>query len=283
VTATTAVATTRAEAHLTFTRVVRSEWIKLRTLRSTWWCAAVLLALSVLMGVLISAVIGEGGRLPASQQEALAVQVLTLSVNFTQLVAAVLGVLVISGEYGTGMIRSTFAAVPLRIPAVVAKLLVLAVAVLVLGLVSTALTALASAPLLAARGIGLTPDAALWLPVLGGSVYLTLIAVLAFAIGALLRNSAGGIATALGLLLVVPIVVQLAAGLTRADWLQGADALLPSTAGAQLFTFAAPTGSDLGAAAQPLVLNGWGGLGVLVAWIAVFLVPALILVRRRDV
>jgi ABC-2 type transport system permease protein len=275
--------TTRTDARLTFPGVVASEWIKLRTLRSTWWCAAVLVALSVLMGVLVSAVVDGGGRLPTSQQDALAVQVLTLSVNFTQLVAAVLGVLVISGEYGTGMIRSTFAAVPRRIPAVVAKLLVLAVAVLAIGLVSTALTALAAAPLLGARGIGLAPDAALWLPVLGGSVYLTLIAVLAFAIGTLLRNSAGGIATALGLLLVVPIVVRLAAGLTRADWLQSADALLPSSAGGQLFTYAAPNGSDLGTATQTLVLNGWGGAAVLLAWIAVFLVPALILVRRRDV
>ena len=267
-------------ARLTFAGVVRSEWIKLRTLRSSWWCAGVIVGLSVLFGVLVALAVPGGTRLPGTQQAALAVQVLTLGVNFTQLVAAVLGVLVISGEYGTGMIRSTFAAVPRRIPAVLAKLLVLVVAVLAVGLVSSALTTLASAPLLAAHGIGLGSDAAFWMPVVGASVYLALIAALAFAIGALLRNSAGGIATALGLLLVVPIVVRLAAGLTRATWLQNVEAILPSNAGAQLFTYAAPAGPDLGA--STLVLNGWGGFGIMLAWIAVFLVPALVLVRRRD-
>ena len=278
---TTAVATVPATTRLTFPGVLRSEWIKLRTLRSTWWCAGVIVGLSVLFGVLVSLAVPGGTRLPTGQQNALAVQVLTLSVNFTQLVAAVLGVLVISGEYGTGMIRSTFAAVPRRIPAVVAKLLVLSVAVLIVGLVSSALTALASAPLLGAHGIGLAPDAALWLPVLGSSAYLVLIAALAFAIGALIRNTAGGIATALGLLLVAPIVVNVAAALTRAAWLQSVAAVLPSNAGAQLSAYATPSGPDLGAS-DVLVLNGWGGLGVMLAWIAVFLVPALILVRRRD-
>jgi ABC-2 type transport system permease protein len=268
-------------ARLSFPGVLRSEWIKLRTLRSTWWCAGVIVGLSVLFGVLVGLAVPGGTRLPTAQQDALAVQVLTLGVNFTQLVAAVLGVLVISGEYGTGMIRSTFAAVPRRIPAVVAKLLVLTVAVLVVGLISSALTALASAPLLGAHGIGLAPDAGLWLPVLGGSVYLTLIAALAFAIGALIRNSAGGIATALGLLLVAPIVVNLAAALTRATWLQSVAAVLPSNAGAQLSTYASPAGPGFGAS-DALVLNGWAGFGVLIAWIAVFLVPALVLVRRRD-
>jgi ABC-2 type transport system permease protein len=278
----TAITTGTARApRLSLGGVLRSEWIKLRTLRSTWWCAGVLVGLSVLLGALVGLAVPSDAVLPPAQQSALAVQVLTLSVTFTQLVAAVLGVLVISGEYGTGMIRSTFAAVPRRIPAVVAKLLVLAVAVLVVGLVSTVLTTLAAAPLLGAHGIGLAPDAALWMPVLGGSVYLALIAVLAFAIGALIRNTAGGIATALGLLLVVPIVVQLAAALTRASWMQSVDAVLPSSAGSQLFRYAADGAPDLGTS-DVLTLNGWGGLAVLLAWIAVFLVPALILTRTRD-
>lgn len=274
--------TDQREPRLTFLGTVRSEWIKLRTLRSTWWCAGVLVVLSGLIGLLVSLALAGDQRLPPTQQDALAVQVLTLSVNFTQLVAAVLGVLVISGEYGTGMIRSTFTAVPRRLPAVLAKLLVLAVAVGLIGLASTALTVLVSAPVLGAQGVGLAPDAALWLPVLGGSLYLVLVAVLAFSIGALLRNSAGGISTVLGLLLVAPVVVSLAAAISRQEWLQNVDAVLPSSAGSRLFAFASP-GPDLGATSGALVLNGWGGLGVLLAWIAVFLVPALVLTRRRDV
>jgi ABC-2 type transport system permease protein len=270
----------RQQVRLTFAGVIRSEWIKLRTLRSTWWCGGVIVGLSVLFGVLIALVLPAGDRPPA-QQDSLAVQVITVSINFSQLVAAVLGVLVITGEYGTGMIRSTFAAVPRRIPAVLAKLLVLAVATFAIGVASMALTALAAAPLLGAHGIGLAADAALWLPVLGGAVFLALIAVLAFAIGALLRNSAAGISTVLGLLLVAPVLVTLAAALTRAAWLQSVAAVLPSNAGGQLFRYASPVGPGLGAA-DGLVLNGWGGLGVMLAWIVVFLVPALVLVRRRD-
>lgn len=273
--------TTVRDPRLGFRGVLRAEWIKLRTLRSTWWCAGVLVVLSALIGLLISLVVPDG-RLPPAQQDALAVQVLTLSVNFTQLVAAVLGVLVITGEYGTGMIRSTFTAVPRRLPAVLAKLLVLAVSVLALALVATALTALVAGPVLGARGIGIAADGALWLPVLGSSVYLALVAVLAFAIGALVRNSAGGISAVLGLLLVLPIVVNLAAAIGRQEWLQSVDAVLPSSAGSRLFAYASP-GPDLGATGGALVLNGWGGFGVLLAWIAVFLVPALVLTRRRDV
>jgi ABC-2 type transport system permease protein len=159
---------------------------------------------------------------------------------------------------------------------------VLAAAVLAIGLVSTALTALASAPILGTQGVGLGPDAALWLPVLGGSVYLVLVAALGFGIGALLRNSAGGIATVLGLLLVVPTVVSVAAAVIRAQWVQDVAALLPSAAGAQLFKYANPGGTGLGLA-DGLVLNGWGGFAALLAWVLVFLVPALVLVRRRDV
>ena len=273
--------TAAREPRLGVLGVLRSEEIKLRTLRSTWWCAGVLVVLSALVGLLISTVVPTGARLPPAQQDALAVQVLTLSVNFTQLVAAVLGVLVITGEYGTGMIRSTFAAVPRRLPAVLAKLVVLAVAVLAIGLVSTSLTALVAGPVLGARGIDLAPDAALWLPVLGGTVYLVLVAALAFAIGALVRNSAAGITTVLGLLLVAPVVVNLAATITRQQWLQNVDAVLPSSAGSRLFA-SVSSGPDLGAVGGALVLNGWAGFGVLAAWIAVFLVPALVLTRTRD-
>ncbi|HEY0373319.1 MAG TPA: ABC transporter permease subunit [Amnibacterium sp.] len=277
--------------HLTIPRVVRSEWIKLRTLRSTWWCAAAIVVLSVLFALLIASFVNrDGAVLPTVQQDDTTVRVITVGTNFTQLIAAVLGVLVISGEYGTGMIRSTFAAVPTRLPAVLAKLAVLAVSMFVLGLVAAALALAASAGLLAGHHI--TPhvtDPSVWMPIVGSAVYLSLVAVLAFAVGALLRNTAGGIATALGLLLVLPIIVGIAGALIQATWIENVGAVLPSAAGAQLYAYAAPAvtgaagpGSRLAAPAADIVLNGWGGLGVTLAWIAAALVPALILVRRRD-
>lgn len=269
-------------ARLGFGRVLRAEWIKLRTLRSTWWCAALVVVVDLLFGLLIALVVpATGARSGAAGQEQIAVIAVTVGTTFAQLIAAVLGVLVISGEYGTGMIRSTFAAVPTRLPAIGAKLLVLVAWTFLVGLVAAGLTLLTTFGLLAGRGIH--PhygDPAVWSPMVGSAVYLALVAALAFAIGTLLRNSGGGIATVIGLLLVVPIGLAVAGGLTQAAWIRTVTALLPSSAGGQLYAYATPRGGlD---ATDALVLDGWGGLLVLLAWIGVLLLPALILVRARD-
>ena len=122
--------------NLSFPRVVRSEWIKLRTLRSTVWSFAIIVLLTVGFGLLLAATFdtSTSAIVGVDAENSFAVSVATLGVNFTQLVAAVLGVLIISGEYTTGMIRSTFAAVPTRLPAFFAKVLVLAVSTFVVGL-----------------------------------------------------------------------------------------------------------------------------------------------------
>jgi ABC-2 type transport system permease protein len=292
-TTTTAPGSRLGGSHLSTLHVVRAEWIKLRTLRSTWWCLALIVALSVLFGLLISAFINrDGTTLPSVAQDGDLVAVVTVGTSFTQLIAAVLGVLVISGEYGTGMIRSTFTAVPCRLPAVLAKLVVLAVSMFVTGLVAVVLTFAATVGILSGHGISAhLGDPAVWMPIVGAAVYLALVSVLAFSIGALVRNTAGGISAAIGLLLVLPILLAVAIGLTQATWLLNVNALLPSAAGAQLHTFAVPAGtatiSGPGGrgpvqAVADVVLNGWGGLGVLVAWILVALIPAAVLVRRRD-
>ena len=292
-TTTAAPAARLGDAHLSTLHVVRSEWIKLRTLRSTWWCLALIVALSVLFGLLIAAFINrDSSALPTAAQDGDLVAVVTVGTSFTQLIAAVLGVLVVSGEYGTGMIRSTFTAVPRRLPAVLAKLVVLAVAMFVTGLVAVALTFAATVAILAGHGISAhLGDVAVWMPIVGSAVYLALVAALAFGIGALVRNTAGGISITIGLLLVLPILLSVAIALTQATWLSNVNAVLPSAAGAQLHAFAAPAGTAAvsgpggrgpAQAAADVVLNGWGGLGVLVAWILVALIPALVLVRRRD-
>jgi len=117
---------------LTFGGILRSEWIKLRSLRSTIWCYSILVAITFGLGLLFAAALtsqADGMPLNHDAQQAFVVQVATLSISLSQLVVVVLGALVITGEYGTGMIRSTFAAVPSRVPAVVAKALVFGAAV----------------------------------------------------------------------------------------------------------------------------------------------------------
>ncbi|MEO6942687.1 MAG: ABC transporter permease subunit [Terrimesophilobacter sp.] len=296
-TSTTAVGAPHIPTHrtssLSFPRVVRSEWIKLRTLRSTLWSFAIIVILTVGFGLLLAATVKttDGPALGLAAQNSLAVSVATLGVNFTQLVAAVLGVLIISGEYTTGMIRSTFAAVPTRLPAFFAKVLVLAVSTFVVGLVSIVATALVTMPILASKGINADLfDAHVMRALLGGAGYLTLIALLAFGFGAILRSSAGGIASALGLILVIPPVLSIVSSLTQATWIHNVSVFLPSAAGGRMFALGdavsfrggPPSTSGTQAASDLLTLDATQGLLVLVAWVVVLLVTAAVLVMRRD-
>lgn len=281
--------TKRSSTHLSFPRVVRSEWIKLRTLRSTQWSFAIFVLLTVGFGLLMAATldISGGPAADAETQKSLTAMVATLGVNFTQLVAAVLGVLIISGEYTTGMIRSTFAAVPTRLPALFAKALVLAVATFVVSLVSIIVTALVTAPILAGQGIeGQLFDGEVMRALVGGAGYLTLVALLAFGFGAVLRNSAGGIASVLGLILVVPTVLAILAGITQAVWAQNLSAFLPSTAGALMFAVgdgSAAGGPPVGAINPDVItLDTTQGFLVLLGWVVVMMIAAAALIKRRD-
>jgi ABC-2 type transport system permease protein len=269
---------------LRFGGVLRSEWIKLRSLRSTLWCYGLIVLLTVAFGVLLAATFSQPDQFTADAQRNVMVQVSTLGVNFTQLIVAVLGVLVISGEYSTGMIRSTFAAVPGRLGAYIAKAVVLAVTTFVVSLISILLAGLAALPILAGKGVdaGLI-DWSVILPLIGGAGYLTLIALLAFTFGAIIRNSAGGIASILGLLLVVPTVLQMIGSLTRTIWIQNVAVFLPSAAGGTIFEYQS-SGADVPQVDDSglVHLTTWEGLAVLVVWVVVFGIVGAVLTRRRD-
>lgn len=269
--------------HVNFARVLRSEWIKLRTLRSTVWCYGIILLLTIGFGILLALTFSRstGAPLSVDSQKSFAVMTATLGVNFTQLVAAVLGVLIITGEYTTGMIRSTFSAVPRRLPAFFAKVLVLAVTTFVVGLVAILVTALITAPILSNKGIATHVfDGDVLLPLIGGAGYLTLIAVLAYGLGSILRSSAGGIATALGLVLVIPPVLRIISNLTHATWVSNVSAFLPSEAGGKIFSY---VGSSVQKTAPGVVdLTGLEGLLVLLAWVVAALVVGAVLIKRRD-
>lgn len=285
----TAASPRHSSTHLSFPRIVRSEWIKLRTLRSTQWSLAIFVLLTVGFGLLMAATLdtSSGPAVDAETQKSLTVMVATFGVNFTQLVAAVLGVLIISGEYTTGMIRSTFAAVPTRLPALFAKALILAAATFVVSLVSIVITALVTAPLLAGQGVeGQLLDGEVVRAIVGGAGYLALVALLAFGFGAILRSSAGGIAGVLGLILVVPTVFAILAGITQATWAQNISTFLPSSAGELMYSIgdgAFTGGPPIGAAAADVItLDATQGFLVLVAWVAVLLAGAVVLIKRRD-
>ena len=280
-TATTHRAAAPTNVGLSFPRLVRSEWIKVRSIRSTWWCYAVLVVVTIGMAVLLGGYAGDGSDMPQDAMNGQLVSVNTAAVSLAALVVGVLGVLIITGEYGTGQIRSTFTADPGRTGAVLAKAAVLAATTFVVSVVATWIGVAASAALQAASGIhaDLT-DPAVFLPLLGASVYTTLLALLAFGIGLLVRSSAGGIAITLGILLVLPIILSIVGSLLEAQWVMDLMQFLPSQAGGQLYTYAYDGASS---AQDGLVLDGWGGFGVLLAVVVVVNALALTVARTRDV
>ncbi|ROP65284.1 ABC transporter permease subunit [Curtobacterium sp. PhB115] len=264
-----------------FSGVLRSEWIKLRSLRSTVWTVLLLIVLPIGIGLLLASLSDNGGQtLSGDAARNALVLYSTSGTMISVLVVAVLGAIVVTGEYGTGMIRSSFAAVPRRSVALAAKAIVLAVVVFVASAISVWATAFTTLPVAAGNGVEASLDGSVAMPLLGASVYLTLIALLAFAVGVVLRTTAGAIATVLGLLLVAPVVVQLVQSFTDAKWLGTLNNLLPQNAGQPLMQFG--TKVTAGWHDGVLALGGWSGFAVLLAWVVVASVTALVLVEKRD-
>jgi ABC-2 type transport system permease protein len=276
------------KSRLTFGGVLRSEFIKLFTLRSTFWCIVIVVALSVGFGLIVATVtaparagVPVAGPLTVAAQQATAVSYATIGSQIGELVLAVLGALVITGEYGTGMIRSTLAAVPKRTPALIAKGIVLAITAFIVGLVAIFGTAAIIFPLLPGTK-KIHPDWTDWHVVeslLGGAVYLALVALIAFSIGAIIRNSAGGIAAALGLVLVLPGLVDLIGGLTQLTWIENIGKFLPSAVGGNLSHY---TGTKTQVVGGIISLDRLDSGLVLLAWFVVLFVVAVILLKRRD-
>lgn len=269
-------------SRLTFGGIIRSEWIKLRSLRSTFWCYLLILLLSLGFTALIAAQDLTGVNDPSADSPmATVATVVTIGLSFTSLISAVLGALVITGEYGTGMIKSTFAADPRRLGALFGKALVFGVVTFVVGLVSLILSAVVAAPLLShSNDITLDwGDGTFWLTLVSGAGYLALVGLVAFALGAIVRVGAGGIAAGIGLIFVAPIVLQLISGLTQAKWAQNVSAFLPSNAGQVMYGY----GSQEPSPGNSLVtLDQTQGFLVMLAWAVVTLLIAAVLVKRRD-
>ncbi|MFC0682124.1 ABC transporter permease subunit [Lysobacter korlensis] len=283
-TATAVRPTSLAAPKLSFGGVLRSEWIKLVTLRSTLWSLGLIVLLSLAIGLLMAATFtlgsdAEGNAIRPDEDSArtLALLVCTVGLNFGQLIAAVLGVLVVSGEYSTGMIKSSLAAVPRRLPVLWAKAIVLFVSTTVVGLVTVLTVFLATAPLREPKGLDaslLDPEFALALG--GGALYLGLVAVFALGLGTLIRSSAGGIAAALGAILVLPVVFELFAMI--AEWARDLMPYLISNAGSLMFSIP----QDVPDGAEVTSLSPGVATLVVLSWAAVALALGAVALRRRD-
>ncbi|GAA1979067.1 ABC transporter permease [Catenulispora subtropica] len=256
-----------------FTDAVHAEWTKLRTVAGTAW----LLAAAVVLTVGLSAASAAGVSCDGPHCGQDPAKVGLLGVMLGQAVVAVLAVLAVGEEYGTGMIRVTFAAVPRREAVLAAKALVVTVltaaagTVAVLGSALTALVLLPGNGFTAANGYGpRLATAATARAACGSVLYLVLVALLAVGITALVRDSASGIGAVLGLLYLFPIVAMV---ISNPDWHRHAEQIGPMQAG---LTIQATT--DL--AQQPL--TPWQGIGVLAVWAFGALAVGGVTMRVRD-
>lgn len=250
-------------------RVIGSEWIKFSTLRSTW--ITLVLAMAGTTGVGALASWGANSHWSHMSPGELAtfspVSQSLLGVNLAQLAVGVLGVLIISGEYATGMIRATLSAVPARLPVLWAKLTVFSGVMFLVSLVSAFAAFFIGQALLGTHGVGLGAPHALR-AVIGVALYLTVVGALSMGIGFAVRSTAGGIAAVFGLLLVLP-------GLGNAlpsSWQPHILPYLPSNAGSSLFTLHPDAGS----------LGPWTGFAVMCLWAAAAILGGALLLERRD-
>ncbi|HEY2269244.1 MAG TPA: ABC transporter permease subunit [Streptosporangiaceae bacterium] len=255
---------------VTQVRVVRAEWAKLRALRSTWWCTLVAVVLIVGLGAAIG---GSGApyTISAGNSAAGGVTISLVGTLFAQLVLGVLGVLAFSGEYATGMIRATLAVVPARLPVLWAKLIVLAALMLPLSLLAALAEFFTTTALESSRGgsaIALT-DPGVLREVIGAALYLTVIAVIGLALGALLRRTAAGVSAFAAMFLVVPLV---AAYLPQA--IKGFLPYLPSNAGGTIWGAGKLFGGHQ--------LSPWTGFAVLCGYAVVLTAAAAWRLLRRD-
>ncbi|MFI6507833.1 ABC transporter permease [Streptosporangium sp. NPDC050855] len=257
-----------------FVHLMASEWTKIRSVRSTVWSLVVMVVLTVGFTVLMAAttVMNWATASPARQRQMVGDPLALLvqpGVSFAQLAVCVLGVMVITGEYSTGAIRSSLLAVPGRVPMLAAK-------AAVLGLLVLAVTELIVVPsfLVGAAILGERVDVSLTDPevlraMAGAGLYLALQALFALAIGALLRHTAAAITCVLALVLVVPNLLLMLPGEAG----RTIHSLFPTVAGRAVLA---------GDAQQVVSLSPWAGLGVLALWTAALLALAAHLLRRRD-
>ncbi|RAJ70384.1 ABC-2 family transporter [Streptomyces sp. Amel2xB2] len=249
-----------------FTDLVRSEWIKLRTVRTTLWCLLCLTA----------AVLGTAGLIAAKDAPpntpgiAWVVSVSHFGFMPGQIAVIVLAITAVGSEYGTGLIHTSLATVPWRERWLAAKALVVALLALAAGAVlSVAAFALVYLTTPEVSGPVLHPSVLRAVP--GPGLYLAGLAVLSLAVGALVRNTAGGIVVMLAFTFVVPNLVATTASLAPMERFLPAGTT-PPNAGMAI----TQVGPMLGG------LSPWAGFGVLCAWAGAMLAGAAYLLRVRD-
>lgn len=267
--ASVSVATSRATANagVTSRRVVRSEWIKFRSLRSTRYALAAVALAIIGLGVFMA--IGEVVAEDVSRNGTVDALGGSLSgVGFAELLASALGVLLVTGEYSSGSIRLTFTAVPRRLTVLVAKAVVAALTVFTTAMVSTLLAFTVAQRLLARDDITLSWTApGVPRALIGAALYLAVVSVMGVGFGWLLRSTAGALMALFAVFYLLPII----------------EILLPASTGDRIGPYLpSNAGSAVMRLAPGPLLEPWTGFAVFVGYALLTLAGAALVLRRRD-
>jgi len=257
-------------ARVTTAGVLRSEWTKIRSLRSTYWTIIVTVVVSIGFGAIVSAVQAANWphASPGDKASFHPVMASLGGIYFGQLGIGVLGVLLVSGEYSTGMIRATLTAVPKRLPVLWAKLAVFSAVTAVAAFLTSFIAFFVGQALLSRQHIGTSLGQSPALrDVVGAALYIIVIGILGMALGALLRNTAAGISTLVGLVFLLPILAEA----LPSSWTRHILPYMPANAGQALWT-----DGDVAHLAP------WTGFGVLCAYAAAAIALAAYGLMRRD-
>ncbi|MFD3456216.1 ABC transporter permease [Streptomyces sp. NPDC058691] len=258
---------------VTGARVMRAEWAKLWSLRSSWITLGLALLFLVAFGLIAAfqfkSRISSGRPMDRDFADATALSLSLFGTNFAQLALGVLGVLVAAGEYSTGMIRSTLAAVPRRLPVLWSKAAVFGVIALALSTAGVFVTFLADSGIVSQTRAAMSlSDAGVVRGLLGAGLYLGLVGVIGVALGALLRSVAGGISVLVASLMLIPGLVSL----LPTSWQDNISPYLPGNAGQAMFALHH----------DATTLSPVAGLVVFVLWTAAALTGAAVRLVRTD-
>ncbi|MFJ7906699.1 ABC transporter permease [Kitasatospora sp. NPDC096204] len=254
-------------------RVLRSEWAKLWSLRSSWITLGLALLFLVAFGLIAAyqfkSRMSSGRPMDRDFAGASALSLSLFGTNFAQLALGILGVLVAAGEYSTGMIRSTLAAVPRRLPVLWSKAAVYGLIALVLGTVGVFAVFGADTRVLSGTRVAMSfSDAGVVRGLLGAGLYLALVGVIGVALGALLRSVAGGIAVLVATLMLIPGLTSL----LPSSWQSHLSPYLPSHAGEAMFALHHDS----------TTLSPTVGLAVFLGWTVLALGAAAVRLVRTD-
>ncbi|MFD7154161.1 hypothetical protein ACFV9C_06175 [Kribbella sp. NPDC059898] len=266
-------AATKPVYRVTGAHVLRSESTKLWSLRSTWITLGLALLFLLFFGIVAAwryhSAFTSGRRMDPDFADSTALSLSLFGVPISQLALGVLGVLVTAGEYSTGSIRSTLAAVPRRLPVLWSKATVYGVVALVVALVGTFVAFLVDSGILHNTPAALTiSSSGVLRSLLGATVYLCLVGVIGVALGALLRSVAGAISVLVAALMLIPGLISL----LPTSWHNAIQPYLPSVAGESMYSLQH----------GPHTLSAGPGFLVFAAWTALALAGAAWRLSRSD-